>query len=139
MLTYMCWMARSCLNAQTTYDLGEPKLSLDEVEFQIEFRDDVLSLSLPRIGDEAEPGALIAARSLLLQLDAFEQQALEFLHSMPGWPHGDDARLWLVMVTAIDARFCFQQFAVNDEQVVGFAADDRTWRLTGLDPRWRGP
>ena len=119
------------------YDVGEPTLSLDEVEFEIDFRDDLLSLSLPRVGDEAEPCALIAARSILRHLDALEREAVGFLRSLPSWPYGDDARLWLVIVRANDARFCFQQRAVNDEQVVGFVADDGGWQLMGLDPRWR--
>jgi hypothetical protein len=78
------------------------------------------------------------ARALLDNLWELDDRAFAFLAAQQGWPYGDDAVLWLVLCDADSLRLCYQQYGVNDEQVIGFTLVGERWDLSGHDPRFRG-
>ncbi|MCW3836793.1 hypothetical protein ACFQ1E_12050 [Sphingomonas canadensis] len=135
-------MTGAALSYPAQFDAASPRFYPGEAEFDIERAEGVLTLSLPVADDAPLPDAVDAARSLLGGLDALDGEARAWLRAQPGWPYGDDALLWLVLVEGERARFCYRQESVNDEQVIGFArvggGQGGDWRLTGPDPRHRG-
>lgn len=99
---------------------------------------DELSVHLSAIDGEAEVDAIAAARSALAQLKDLDARATGYLFDLPNWPHGDDARLWLLIVQHDNVRLCYSQVGVNDEQAIGFTLANGEWVLQGHDPRHRG-
>lgn len=120
------------------FDATSSKPYPGEAEYEIERDGEELTLSLPASDDAVDSAAIDAARSLLPHLDALDAQATAYLRATPGWPYGDDALLWLLIVEPDNVRFCYRQASVNDEQVIGFARSAGGWTLTGPDPRFRG-
>lgn len=127
------------------FDAAVPKFFGREAEYEIQRDGEPLTLSLPKsesddfdAEDTADPESLDAARSLLAQLDALDRQAKDWLIATPGWQYGDDVHLWLLLVQPDNIRFCYNQWSVNDEQVIGFTRDADDWALQGPDPRFRG-
>jgi len=122
----------------TLFDAAQPTQDETKVEFALDLDEGETLLSLPLAGEAAQPEALRAARSILSQLAELDAAARTFLFARPGWPYGDDACLWLLIVEGDNARLCYHQESVNDEQVVGFRRKGDLWHLIGMDPRWRG-
>lgn len=120
------------------FDAAQPKLYEAEAEFTLDLDEDELILSLPLVGRVIRPDALDAARSIMSQLAELDAAACAFLFALPGWPYGNDAYLWLLMVEDDNVRFCYHQHSVNDEQVVGFRREENRWHMIGIDRRWRG-
>jgi len=120
------------------FDAAQPKLYNAKAEFILDLDgDDEMILSLPLAGKVVQPDALEAARSILSQLAELDAAACAFLLTLPNWPYGDDANLWLLIVEGDNARFCYHPWNVNDEQVVGFRRQGDRWHLIGMDPRCR--
>ena len=110
----------------------------NEAEIEVALDSDPLTLSLPAEDRVADPDAMAAARSVMARIAELDALASGYLFASPGWPYGDDARLWLLLVQPDNVRFCYAQNSVNDEQVIGFAREGDDWVLTGPDPRRRG-
>jgi hypothetical protein len=120
------------------FDAAGVRLYPGEAEVTIILDNDELTVAVP-LDDGAPDGeAMAAARSVLAQLGELDRHAARFLFSLDGWPYGEDALLWLLIVERDNARFCYRQESVNDEQVVGFRREEGGWALIGLDPRFRG-
>ena len=120
------------------FDLAVPRFYPREAEIVIDLDGEELTISLPVADGEPDGEASATARSVLLELGELDRQAAAFLFALDGWPYGEDALLWLLLVERDNVRFCYRQEAVNDEQVVGFRRDEAGWRLIGIDPRFRG-
>lgn len=121
------------------FDAATPRFYPDEAEYELERGGWSLTLSLPVIDGAVVPAAIDSVHSLLPRIDALDREATAWLCAQPGWPYGDDAMLWLVLVEPENVRFCYRQEAVNDEQVLGFRREGDSWVLTGPDPRFRAP
>ena len=130
--------ARPAAYYVAAFDAAVPRLYPGEAEVEIELDGDELTITLPLDDGEPDGEARLTARSVLGQLGELDRQAASFLRTLEGWPYGDDALLWLLIVERDNARFCYRQESVNDEQVVGFRRGDAGWTLIGIDPRFRG-
>lgn len=119
------------------FEAAAPRRFNREIEYEIERGGEELAISLPIEDGQAPAAAIASARSVLAELDALDGAAKAYLFDLPGWPHGDDADLWLLLVRPGDVRLCYAQSSVNDEQVVGFSHTDDGWTLAGLDSRLR--
>lgn len=132
-------LSRPASDYVAAFDAATPRRYPGEAEFTLDLDADELTVAVP-FDEEGEPDAraIGTARSLLADLAELDRQAAGFLFSLEGWPYREDALLWLLIVEHDNARFCYRQESVNDEQVVGFRRDEAGWTLVGMDPRFRG-
>ncbi|MES2444357.1 MAG: hypothetical protein V4574_16135 [Pseudomonadota bacterium] len=127
------------MHYRALFDVAPIRFYPGEAEIEIALDGEGLAVSLEAWDGEADAAAMEAARSVLSQLAELDAQASGYLFAIPGWPYGEDARLWLLLVQSDNVRFCYAQNEVNDEQVIGFSRQGADgWRLQGPDPRRRG-